>query len=595
MTSSFGGIRGAAWLALIPVLAIIMAVYWPLMHAGFVWDDILDFVNMPWLRYGDAWKHYVLRDYNDWVNYFRPLVVAMFTAQVRLFDSQPGPMHAVSLGMHLLDTCLLGVLTHRLAVLKGQHSATRSWRLAALTMLVYGLHPALIEPVSWISCQFELAIVFFGLVALLANVTIATRWARALAVGACFFLAACSKETAAVIPVVVVVYDWLAWQGSASFVDRVVAQVRRNILTYAACIVAGIGYLWFRHWALGALVDARTIASPGVTEHLQEVAFVYLTYLKQIVWPMSGQGPIHPYDTLLFAAVGVASVLRTIGAGLIVVISLYGLLVRRSALAAMITVATVALLPVLHVISIGFDSSLYHERYLMAALAFAFPLGGLVHWNSLFARHRLVVPALAVLLAVWLAVGVMNIRVTIPLWSSNLALWQWAARNYPDSVEAKDMLITAYASEGDAASARALGRHLMDEHIDCPNCLLNVAVMAASEGATDEANRALDLLQQSPTLAVDKRMFKSYLATRGRVALQEGNNADAESLLHAAFDADPLDPESAFSLTVALARMGRTEEARQMASKAVALALPAERAGRAATLAQALASAPRDR
>jgi hypothetical protein len=417
-----------------------------------------------------------------------------------------------------------------------------------------------------------------------------------LVVGACFFLAACSKETAAVLPIVIVIYDWLTLRlpEETSFVARVHAQLRKNIFTYVACIIAGTGYLFFRHWALGALVDARTIANPGMIEHLQEVAFVYVTYLKQFVWPMSGQGPIHPYDTSTFAAITIASVARTACAAVIAALALYGTLVRRNPLAGMIIVATVALLPVLHVISIGFDSSLYHERYLMAALASALPLGGLVRWDLIPRRHRFVMPAVATILAAWLAVGVMNIRVTIPLWSSNLALWQWAARSYPDSTEAKDMLITAYASDGDAANARALGRRIMDEHVDCPNCLLNVAVMAASDGATGEATRALDQLQQSPMLAVDKRMFWSYLATRGRVALLQGNNADAESLLHAAFDADPLDPEAAFSLTVALARMGRTEDARRMAAKAVALALPDERAGRAATLARAIASSSQD-
>src|ERR1700754_473078 len=103
--------RGIITLA---VLAVIALLYSPVRHAGFVWDDLLDFQQMPWLRTGDQWKQIIFRGFNDWAYYFRPLIVAFFTLQIRLFDVAPGPMHLVSLAMHLLNTFIVGLLALRL-------------------------------------------------------------------------------------------------------------------------------------------------------------------------------------------------------------------------------------------------------------------------------------------------------------------------------------------------------------------------------------------------------------------------------------------------------------------------------------------------
>jgi hypothetical protein len=126
------------------LLAFVAWLYWPVLNAGFVWIDKLNFVDSAGLRQGDAWKHLVLHDFNNWTQYFRPLVVALFAIQLRLFDALPGPMHTVSLAMHLANMLMVGLLAKRVC---GASERNSPW-LGLLAMVLYGLHPLLIEPVA---------------------------------------------------------------------------------------------------------------------------------------------------------------------------------------------------------------------------------------------------------------------------------------------------------------------------------------------------------------------------------------------------------------------------------------------------------------
>ena len=137
-------------LAAIVALAVI---YWPASHGGFVLDDSTQLHDEAWLR-GKDWYVFVFRGFNDWSNYFRPLVVALLAAELRVFDGAAQPMHLVSIGLHLSNTLLVGLLARHAC--KGYDAPAYS---ATIPMLVYGLHPALIEPANWVGLQFDLVVI----------------------------------------------------------------------------------------------------------------------------------------------------------------------------------------------------------------------------------------------------------------------------------------------------------------------------------------------------------------------------------------------------------------------------------------------------
>ena len=282
------------WVLAIAVLGVLMLMYWPVQYAGFVWDDKLCLHDAGWLRYGDDWKHFLLRDYCEWQNYFRPLTVGLFTLEVRAFDSTPGPMHLVSLAIHLLNTLLVGFLALKLGD-KHQRSAKSQW-LAGLSMLLYGIHPALIEPIVWIGCQAELMVTVLTLLAILLNEAISRPLARASAVTVCFFLAAGFKESAMALPPLLIMIDLLTApedRSDSGWGDRIRRLWRRQWIVYFGMFIAGIAYLAIRWWALGQLVHPLSVGPFFAMAHLQEVCAIYVTYLRVLLWPMVSSGPVH--------------------------------------------------------------------------------------------------------------------------------------------------------------------------------------------------------------------------------------------------------------------------------------------------------------
>ncbi|MFK2872302.1 tetratricopeptide repeat protein [Dyella lipolytica] len=558
------------------VLIVIGVVYWPVIHAGFVWDDVLDFVQMGWLRHGDEWKHYIFKDFNNWPNYFRPLVVGLFTLEVRLFDSSPGAMHGVSLAIHLIDTLLVGLLSWQCSSALGDDLKRRTC-LLAISMLLYGLHPVLIEPVTWIGCQFDLAATMLMLLGLLANTVIQNHLTRATVVAILFFLAACCKESAVSFPLMIAVFDWaLIPRHSEDGRHPIRTFIRRNWQTYTAMFFAGIIYLAFRHWALGQVLNTTGGSSASAFARLQEVCFIYLHYWQTLFWPMHGMNPIHEIDAQRFQTTSASSILIDATAICIVAAGLYSALKHASPMGCIVMMMTVALIPVLHISSIAFAASLYHERYVMTSLAGICAMLPLIR-APIYIRQRQLkfIPSSAVIAGcLWFVLAVVDIRMTLPLWSNNVSFWQWALAGNPDSLDAKDSLLSAYIDTKDYAHAQPLADQLLTEHASCANCMLNIAILAVAKNDPARAAIALEEVRNSKEVAADEQMYRMYLLTTGQMLLLQGHPQDADQIFRAAIELDPLDPQPQLSLATALAMQGKESEARSRAESGIALLSP---------------------
>ena len=474
------------------VLLMVAAAYWPVINGGFVWDDQIDFVKYDWLTAGSAWKHYIFRDFHGWTNYFRPLVVALFTLQLRSFGVEPGPMHAVSLCMHLANTLLVGVLAMRYGAANG-HSGKRKIVIAALSMMLFGLHPSQIETVAWIAAQFDLFATFFMLTGLLASIHFKNQLARSITVSASFFLAACSKESAAAFPVVLIICDWAIQSKQNRLPLSFVSFLRGNAGTYAAVMLAGLVYLVFRHWALGVLIAPALEDSQPLLGRLQTAGFVYFRYLLMLVMPSLSPGPLHPFDPARFNQMTLPYLALLAAALAIVIASLWRALKYKSPAACILLAMTATLLPVLHLVPHTTDHELYAMRYLMACLAILCSMIPLLEWrlpNSVSAS-ALSRPVLALIVLAWITTSILTIRITIPMWSSSVALWKWGLEVDPTSPRAANALLIAYLDRSRTVEARQLADWIMDTRIPCGNCMLNAAELALQNNDQATFRRAV--------------------------------------------------------------------------------------------------------
>lgn len=564
------------------VLGGVCLVYWPVHQAGFVWIDKICFHDTAWLRQGDSWKQFIFHNFYEWINYFRPLVVALFVFEVRVLDVSPGPMHLVSLGIHLTNTLLVGLLA--LSLSEDEYDTRKTRIYAASAMLLYGLHPALIEPVVWISCQFELVVTFFVLAGLLLNSRLQHSAMRALGVATCFFFAACAKESAASFPLLLFLFDWIQTDRDSDNsrpATRLRSQWQRQWLIYLCVSLAAIAYISLRWRSLGFLLQPNGGEPFFSLARWQSVGFLYLTYLRILVWPMTGLGPLHVMDARIFAVSNMSSLAIDFGALAILLGGLY-FACKRKPLGCLITAATIALLPVLHIVPVAFDSSLYHERYAMTAIALSCALLPSVvrgiHLPNVGLRGASF--AWLVIAVAWLALAVMNIRVTLPLWSDETKLWSWVLRQEPESLEAKEHLLTTYIELDDRPHARQIADALLLDTRPCPMCLVNIANLAMADGDLGRATTSLDKAKNAIYPRSDNRLIQAFILATGLLREMKNDPQGAEEAYRDAITMEPLDPLAQMNLALLLARQGRAQEANRQMDLTIGLFAPDERDAR---------------
>ena len=567
-------------------IAATAAVYWPILRGALVWDDLLCLRDQAWLREEHAWQRIFAADFCSWTNYFRPAAVALFTLESRLFGTDPGPMHALSLGIHLANMLLVGLAARALSVDQSNRAAAF---LPGAVMLLYGLHPALLESVAWISAQTELAVTFFMLLAVFLNLKVHRSALRAASVATCFLLAACSKESAISLPLLLPIVDWLTLPSTSHgspWQSRLFSLLRRQWATYLGIIVAGLAYLALRFWALGYVlhsVDAG--AHQSWFARLQETAWSYLTYWRILIWPMLGLNPIHLIDEQQFALLDASHLLFDLGA---LAIMAYGAvaLCKHSFLGGIIVAVTVLLFPVLHVLPVSFDESLYHERYVMAPLAAALIL--LPRLIGETQQVRILRLGFAGVLAIWLAAAVVNVRIILPLWANDTLLWQWALRSNQASVSARENLLANYITEK-SPLVHDFADALIADPVPCPTCMLNLAYFSMSEGNAARATAALERLKADRSLAHDNRLRQAYGIARAHLLEMRGDMLAAEQAYRDAEAADPREPMAQMQLALFLAHAGRADESHQAEESALLLFPPEQREQRRKEFEEAVA------
>jgi tetratricopeptide (TPR) repeat protein len=570
------------WQFLLWVVAILTAVawsYWPLLDAGFVWVDNILFQNAAWLRYGDSWKDRVFHNFYDWINYFRPLAVGLWVAQARLFDAAPQPMHAVSLALHLANTLLVGLLGLRLTTAR-EGAAIRAAAVCT-AMLLYGVHAASIEPVAWISSQAEMLATLFMLLGLLLNSSLRRPVARGAGVVVCFFLAACAKESAAAFPLLLLLFDFAHDDHDGGLGTRARAIWARQWPVYVCVFAAGLAYLALRYWGLGFLLQPSSAQPLPFFSRLQTVGYLFVTYWRIILWPMYELGPLHLVDARQFDAFH-WKLLGVDLAALAIVATASYLTWKRKPLGFLILATSAALLPVLHVIPVAFDASLYHERYAMTAIAVACALlpRTLLSINLRAVRLRPWLAIASTLIAAWLVLGVVNIRVTLPLWTDEIKLWTWVLQRYPTYDLAQSHLLTAYGQAGDRVHAREIADLLLAKQPHCADCMLNVAALAVEDVDVPRLKAALENARQTLGDAPNKRAWQAYLIAVGQLHELQGEAQQAVSAYQDAIRVEPLDPMARMDLALLQARQGYPVEARKNMDMAITLFAPEQRVRR---------------
>lgn len=207
------------------------AVYIFTTQYEFVWDDVVLVAENAYIRSPRFVAEYFRRDFGTLSHgalpggYYRPLLALSLFADYQAWGNNPAGFHLTNLLLHVVCSLLVALLARRLS---GQDGA------GALAGLFFGVHPAHVEPVAFVSARVDLLLTLFGLASILAALaarrvrgSLRLAWhglAWGAIVGALF-----SKESGAVVPgLVFLCLTWDARRDGAPWREVLLTGLRES-------------------------------------------------------------------------------------------------------------------------------------------------------------------------------------------------------------------------------------------------------------------------------------------------------------------------------------------------------------------------------
>jgi hypothetical protein len=274
-----------SWKGIAVVLALTFAVYAHTLRYSFVADDRGQILDNPAVH---SW-HFVPTYFNSHVwagvmskeqgNYYRPLFLLWLRINDAAFANHAWGWHSTTILVHVFTTLLVYLLAVQLGI---------SPEAALLGAMIFGLHPAHIEAVAWISGVTEPLLGLLLLASLLAYVQWRLQRGRKwkLISLALFALALGEKETAVILPGLLLLYDWIfgtEWGRPLELRRALVwcGETLRRIWPYFFLVVL---YVPLRIYALKGFSHGATLLSNKQLVFTWPSLFWF--WIRHLVWPV---------------------------------------------------------------------------------------------------------------------------------------------------------------------------------------------------------------------------------------------------------------------------------------------------------------------
>jgi hypothetical protein len=204
---------------------LMFAVYRPALENGFVFDDINQVTNNPWITsfshireiftsYVWGFEEFRSADKNG-VYYYRPLMHIIFVTEYYFFGLNVKYWHMVNIVWHAINAILVFFVAlrmlgrHRFLPIQTNKSfseRTRKYSFAFIAGTIFCMYPINSEAVNWISAIPELSYTSFLLLSLLTFFS-PRRFFQIVIAPLFFFFALLCKESAVLFPLLLFIVD----------------------------------------------------------------------------------------------------------------------------------------------------------------------------------------------------------------------------------------------------------------------------------------------------------------------------------------------------------------------------------------------------
>ncbi len=543
-SSSDRHMHGVLAYALLVVL--VFGAYASSLPGCFVYDDFQTVVENPFVKSARGLGYLFSPNYFSFFSEYsyRPVVTLSYFADWAVWGVGPG-------GYHLTNVMLHAVMVVLVFGLVSEVSGRGAGFLGAA---LFAVHPLVTETVNGISFREDLLAGIFYAAAFVLYVRWRKRkrdWLFALA-GVCYVLALLSKEMAATLPGVLLVYELAFRRG-----DRRKAAVPLAILFGIGMVYAGLRFTVLHEQ--GVPPDRYPEGSFAV--NLLTMPGVFARYVWLMIFP--GRLSIHHYAAPVRSVASfwaVAGIVAVIGYAAATV---WGLRWDRRVGFGRLWFL-IALAPVSNLVPIA---NIMAERYLYLPMAaYAILAGALIRKAGGFrGRGR----AATVIAAVLIPIFALGTAVRNRDWSSEVRLWEKAVGRYPGSARAHAYLGAAYARTGayeEAVEELKLALSLPTEDEVKAIALFDLGQSLKGAGRIVEA---VDVLEELTKLAPeDWRAHTSLGATYMRLGVMDRAREEFERAL----ELNPNDYIAISNMGGVYRAEGRLDEAIEMYRRAIGLA-----------------------
>jgi protein O-mannosyl-transferase len=347
-------------------------------------------------------------------NFFRPLVMASYVLDYRLYGLNPGGFHLTNILAHTLCVLLVYMLAARLL---------KNLTVALIVTAIWAIHPTHVENVAWISGRTDILAGFFFFLSCLFFLEWFNRpknpWLFMTGTAVCYALALLCKEMAITLPGIFLMAFFLPENRKYGF-----RQIKGML---GALALVTFGYLEIRYLVLGG----TAAATPGIsTGHLLlTLPMVFTRYVGLVL----GLVPTDPHHAAALCRIAGS---LGFGANCIAVLA-YGAVTvlawlrGRYRLFFCLLWFPVTLTPVFKLG--GFGDILYADRFLyIPSVGLLFAAVSFIH---LFVRRngRLVGYMATGLCCIYLFMNISYTRACGAYWKDNLSLFSRAIKTSPDS------------------------------------------------------------------------------------------------------------------------------------------------------------------
>lgn len=231
------------------ILLATLVVYWPAVHAGFIWDDDDILTANPLISAPDGlWLIWAGGKFYD----YWPMTLTSFWLEWRLWGLNATGYHVTNILLHAGAAIFLWRVLQQLGV-------SAAW----LAALIFAIHPTNVQSVAWITERKNTLSLFFFSLALLAYLrseklrrgTQRQRLGQPAARGAepwwywlsfaVFVLALLSKTSVVMLPVVLLLCMW--WLGRAAGRSLTREDVARTMPFFGIALGLALVTIWFQY------------------------------------------------------------------------------------------------------------------------------------------------------------------------------------------------------------------------------------------------------------------------------------------------------------------------------------------------------------